>query len=104
MAFQLDRWRSFFFGGIAGSIYRLIGIRVRRRVRLRAINSSMGWTFYNVIPVVAALSMICGGAGLFAGAAFGPYAIAGSSALFLLCGIYQSWTETLALISLRESA
>ena len=88
-------------GGIAGSIYRVVGIRVRRRVKLRVIDSSMDWIFFNMVPVAAAVCLICGGAGLIAVATFAPFAIAGSSALFLVCGIYQSWTETLALIALR---
>jgi hypothetical protein len=91
----------FLLGGIVGSIYRIVGIRLRQRAKLRVIASSKNWVFYNLIPIVAAVCLICGGAGLIAGAAFAPFAIAGSSALFLICGIYQSWTETLALIALR---
>ena len=106
--FALAPWPSdwsvgvlFFVGGVAGTIYRIVGIRLRQRVKLRAVNSPMNWAFYNLVPIVAAFCLIGGGAGLMAGAAFAPFAIAGSSGLFLVCGIYQSWTETLALIALR---
>ena len=91
----------FVVGGTVGAVYRIAGIRVRRKVKLRAINSLLNWTFYNVVPVVAAICLIAGGAGLIRGDTLAPFAVAGSSALFLVGGIYQSWTETLALIALK---
>ena len=39
---------------------------------------------------------------LTAGAAFGPFAIAGASMLLLLSGIYRTWGQSLALIGMQE--
>jgi len=42
--------------------------------------------------------------GFLAGEAFAPFAIAGSSTLFLVSGIYRTWGETLALIELSDKS
>jgi hypothetical protein len=60
--------------------------------------------FHNVIPIVASFILICSGAGLIAGEAFAPFAIAGSTTLFLVSGIYRTWGETLALIELSDKS
>jgi hypothetical protein len=39
------------------------------------------------------------GLGLIAGAAFTPFAIAGSTTFLLVSGIYRTWSETLVLIA-----
>ena len=49
----------------------------------------------------AAGRLAVGGGGLLTSAPYGPFAVAVSSTLFLFCGIYQAWTETLALIALH---
>lgn len=84
--------------GIVGLIYRLTRVRMRRRLRLRAIQGSVDRIFHNAVPVFASISLLCGGAGLITGAAFAPFAVAGSSMLLLVSGIYRTWGETLALI------
>jgi hypothetical protein len=88
--------------GIAGVIYRISAIRLRSTLHLRAISGPIDWIFHNVVPLVASVSLISGGAGLIAGAAFGPFAIAGASMLLLVSGIYRTWGQTLALIGIQE--
>ena len=83
--------------GIGAFIYRIIAIRVRSSLHLSAIHGLVDWIFHNAVPVVASVSLVFGGAGLIAGAAFAPFAIAGTSTLLLVSGIYQSWDLTLAL-------
>jgi hypothetical protein len=39
-----------------------------------------------------------------AGDRLAPFAIAGSTTLFLLSGIYRTWGQTLALIELSDQA
>ena len=84
--------------GIGGLTYRINAVRVRSSLHLRAIQSTMDRIFHNVTPIVASVILICGGAGLIAGEAFAPFAIAGSTTLLLGSGIYRTWGETLALI------
>ena len=84
--------------GIAGSIYRTNAVRVRSSLHDRAIRSTMDRILHNVTPIAASVILTFGGAGLIAGRDFAPFAIAGSTALFLLSGIYRTWGETLALI------
>lgn len=76
--------------GIYGFGYRLNAIRLRNTMHLKAINTRVDRIFHNVVPLVASVSVICGGAGLIAKAAFGPYAIAIASMLLLLSGIYRT--------------
>jgi hypothetical protein len=88
---------------IGDLIYRINIVRVRSGLHLRAIKSKMDRSFHNVIPIVASVTLICSGAGLIAGEAFAPFAIAGSTTLFLVSGIYRTWGETLALIELSDN-
>jgi hypothetical protein len=90
--------------GIAGFIYRIHAVRVRSRLHLSAIQRPIDWIFHNAVPVVASVILISGGAGLIAGAAFAPFAIAGTSTLLLVSGIYRTWGETLALIELPDES
>ncbi|HKM61361.1 MAG TPA: hypothetical protein VJY39_02610 [Acidisphaera sp.] len=90
--------------GIGGFIYRLNAVRVRSRLHLAAIEGAVDWIFHNAVPVAASVCLIAGGAGLIAGAAFAPFAVAGSSTLLLVSGIYRTWDETLALIRLRDKS
>jgi len=87
--------------GIGGVIYRINAVRVRSTLHLKAIQGPIDWVFHNAVPVGASLVLILGGAGLVAGAAFAPFAIAGSSTFLLVSGIYRTWGETLALIGTR---
>jgi hypothetical protein len=86
--------------GISGMLYRLHAVRMRRGLHLRAIRSRIDRILHNVIPILASAVLIGGGAGLIAGKALSPYAVAGSTTLFLVSGIYRTWGETLALIEL----
>ncbi len=70
----------------------------------RDIQGPVDWIFHNAVPVFASLILIGGGAGLIAGAAFGPFAVAGASTLLLVSGFYRTWGETLALIGVGDNA
>jgi hypothetical protein len=109
--FALVPWQSdwhsgviFVVMGIGGVIYRIRAIRLRSTLHLRAISGPIDRIFHNVVPLVASVSLISGGAGLIAGAAFGPFAIAGASMLLLVSGIYRTWGQTLALIGIQEKS
>jgi hypothetical protein len=104
-------WQSNWLSGVifvvlgTGSfIYRINAVRLRRSIHLKAIDGPVDWIFHNPVPVLASVSLISGGAGLIAGAAFAPFAIAGSSTLLLVSGIYRTWGETLVLIGLRDKS
>jgi hypothetical protein len=90
--------------GIGGVIYRINAVRVRSTLHLKAIQGKVDWIFHNAVPVGSSVILILGGAGLVAGAAFAPFAIAGSSTLLLVSGIYRTWGETLALIGTRGAS
>ena len=79
-------------------------VRVRSSLHLRAISGPVDWIFHNAVPVAASAILISGAAGLIAGAAFAPFAVAGSSTLLLVSGIYRTWGETLALIGTRDES
>jgi len=57
---------------------------------------------HNLTPILASVILIGGGAALMAGVRLAPFAIAGSSTLFLLSGIYRTWGQTLALFELPD--
>lgn len=86
--------------GIGGLIYRINVVRARSALHLKAISSRIDRILHNVTPIVASIFLLCGGAGLIAGEALAPFAVAGSTTLLLLSGIYRTWGETLALIEL----
>lgn len=90
--------------GIGGLIYRIHAVRVQRTLHLRAIQSKMDRIIHNLIPIVASVILIYGGAKLIAREAFAPFAIAGSTTLFLVSGIFRTWGQTLALIELSGKA
>ena len=90
--------------GIWGIIYRNNRVWVRNRLHLRAIHGLVDRIFHNAVPVAASIILTSGGAGLIAGAAFAPFAVAGSSTLLLVSGIYRTWGETLALIGTRDKS
>jgi len=102
-----SNWSSgviFVVGGIGGLIYRLKAVRVRTKLHLRAIQGPVDWIFHNALPVAASVILLLGGAGLMAGSAFGPFAIAGSCTLLLVSGIYRTWGETLALVGTPDNS
>ena len=86
--------------GIGGLIYRIQAVRVRRTLHLRAIQSNLDRIIHNLTPILASVVLIYGSAALIAGEPGAPFAIAGSTTLFLFSGIYRTWGETLALIEL----
>jgi hypothetical protein len=88
--------------GIGSFTYRINAVRLRRIIRLKAIDGPVDRIFHNAVPIFASVSLISGGAGLIAGAPFAPFAIAASSTLLLISGIYRTWDETLVLIGLRD--
>jgi len=57
---------------------------------------------HNLTPILASVILIGGGAALMAGDRLTPFAIAGSTTLFLLAGIDRTWGQTLALIELSD--
>jgi hypothetical protein len=57
-----------------------------------------------VLPALGNASLIAGAAGLIAGKAFAPYAIAGSSAVWLFVGIYGAWDLTLWMLKNRDKS
>ena len=83
--------------GIWGLIYRINRVWVRHRLHLRAIHGLVDRIFHNAAPVAASVILI-------AGATFAPFAVAGSSTLLLVSGIYRTWGETLALIGTRDKS
>jgi len=87
--------------GVGGFIYRIRAVRVRNTLHLMAIQGPVDRIFHNAVPVSSSVVLIAGGAGLMAGSSFAPFAIAGSSTLLLISGIYRTWGETLALIGAR---
>ena len=88
--------------GIGGLIYRIQAVRVRRTLHLRAIRSKLDRIIHNLTPILASVVVLYGGAALSAGELGAPFAIAGSTPLFLFSGIYRTWGETLALIELSD--
>ena len=97
-----DRPTGFLFLalGIGGLVYRVNAVRLRiNQVRLKAIDGPIDWTFHNALPVIGSISLLVGGAGLIAGAAFAPFAVAGSTTFLLFSGIYRTWSETLVLVA-----
>jgi hypothetical protein len=91
--------------GIGGFTYRVSAVRVRmKQVRLKAIDGPIDWIFHNALPVIGSVSVFAGGAGLIAGAAFAPFAVAGSTTLLLMSGIYRTWSETLVLVASPDNS
>jgi hypothetical protein len=89
---------------IGGLIYRIQAVRVQRTLHLRAIQSKLDRIIHNLTPILASVILIGGGAALITGEPGAPFAIAGSTTLFLFSGIYRTWGETLALIELSDQA
>lgn len=89
--------------GCWGILYRINRVWVRRKLNLRAIHGLVDRFFHNLVPVVASILLLVGGKGLLDGAGFSPFAVAGSSTLLLVSGIYRTWGETLALIGIEEN-
>jgi len=90
--------------GIWGLIYRINRVIARNKLHLRAIHGLVDRIFHNWVPVAASVILLSGGVGLFVGAAFTPFAVASSSTLLLVSGIYRTWGETLALIGIQDQS
>lgn len=90
--------------GIGGFIYRIKAVQARRRLHLRAIQSKLDRFIHNLTPILASAILIYGGVALIAAEPLAPFAIAGSTTLFLFSGIYRTWGQTLALIELSDQA
>jgi hypothetical protein len=102
-----SNWPSsviFILLGLWGLIYRINRVIVRNRLHLKAIHGLVDRIFHNMVPVVASILLLAGGVGLFTGAAFAPYAVATSSTLLLVSGIYRTWGQTLALIGIQDGS
>jgi len=57
---------------------------------------------HNRTPILACVILIGGGAAFIAEDRLAPFAIAGSTTLLLLSGIYRTWGQTLALIEFSD--
>jgi hypothetical protein len=90
--------------GIGGLIYRIKAVRARRTLHLRAIQSKLDRIIHNLTPILACVILIYGGAALITREPLAPFAIAGSTTLFLFSGIYRTWGQTLALIELSDKS
>jgi len=102
-----SNWPSgiiFILLGAWGLIYRINRVIVRNKLHLRAIHGLVDRIFHNLVPVLASVIVLAGGVGLFSDAAFAPYAVATSSTLLLVSGIYRTWGETLALIGIQDQS
>ncbi|WP_043368383.1 hypothetical protein [Cyanobium sp. PCC 7001] len=75
---MFDGWSAFFTttGAAGGTLAGLLFVVV-----------SLGTGLHNVILILASAVLIGGGAGLIAGNALTPYAVAGSTTLFLVSGL-----------------
>ena len=90
--------------GIGGLIYRIKAVQERKSLHLRAIQSMLDRIIHNLSPILASAILIYGGAALIKAEPLAPFAIAGSTMLFLLSGIDRTWGQTLALIGLSDQA
>jgi hypothetical protein len=88
-------------GGLSGLAYRIPGIRLKRGSSSLRFMGSTGFPC-DGIPVLGNVSIIAGGAGSIAAKAFAPYAIAASSTLLLVAGIYGAWDLTLWIIKNQD--
>jgi len=88
-------------GGLAGLAYHINAIRLQGKLDFAALQG-VDWIAHNGFPVVADVSLICGGAGLIAEKPFAPCAIAGATTLLLVSGIYGAWDLTLWIVKNRD--
>ena len=87
--------------GLASLAYHFNAIRLQGKLDFAAL-SGVDWIAHNGFPVVADACLIFGSAGLIADKPFAPYAIAGSSTLLLISGIYGAWDMTLWMVKNRD--
>jgi len=87
--------------GLAGGAYHINAIRSQGKLDFTSLHG-VDWIAHNGLPVVADVSVMCGGAGLIAGWPLSPYAIAGASTLLLISGIYGAWDLTLWMVKNRD--
>jgi hypothetical protein len=77
--------------GLVGGAYHINAVRSQGNLDFSALHA-VDWIAHNGLPVVANVSVICGGAGLIAAKPFAPYAVAAASTLLLVSGIYAPGT------------
>ena len=103
---MLRDWSDFFgmTGSAAATLVGLLFVAVTlgNGLPTSRTNGPVDRIFHNLVPLAASVSLALGGAGLIAGAALGPFAIASASMLLLLSGIYRTWGQSLALIGMQE--
>jgi len=87
--------------GLGGAVYHINTIRSQGKLDFGALHG-VDWIAHNGFPVVADVSIICGGAGLIAEQPFAPYAVAGASTLLLIAGIYGAWDLTFWMVTNRH--
>jgi len=90
-------------GGLTGLAYQIHVILMRQKMDFVLLNWK-DWFPWVVLPALGNASLIAGAAGLIAGKAFAPYAIAGSSAVWLFVGIYGAWDLTLWMLKNRDKS
>ncbi len=88
-------------GGLAGLGYRIAAIRLKGKADFVERRVS-DWIAYDGIPLLANLSVICGGIGLCYEQTFAPFAIAGASMLLLAAGIFGAWDVTMWILRNRK--
>jgi hypothetical protein len=88
-------------GGVAGLAYQVHVFLVRQKVGFVSFGWN-DWLAWDGVPALGNASLIAGAAGLIAGQAFAPYAVAISSALLLFTGIYGAWDLTLWMVKNRD--
>ena len=88
-------------GGVVSLIYRIMTIRRKGKADFIELSPS-AWIAYDGLPLVANLSVIGGGLGLYFERAFAPFAIAGASVLLLFAGIFGAWDVTLWILMNRK--
>jgi hypothetical protein len=88
-------------GGVVGLVYRTMTIRWKGDADFVELKG-LSWIAYNAAPLIANLSLVCGGVGLYFEQTFAPFAIAGASTLQLALGIFGAWDVTLWILTNRK--
>jgi len=97
----LPPWPSAWPVGIILGLLGLSDLIYQTQIVLKLRKDHIGtldradWTFFSVVPILGAASLIAGAGGVIAEKPFAPYAVAGAITLLLLAGIYGAWAITL---------
>jgi hypothetical protein len=81
-------------GGLAGLAHQIAVVVMRHKVGL-ALHDWHDWLPYVAVPALGSACLIVGAVGLFAEKSFAPYAVASTTVLLLVAGIYGAWDLTL---------